>query len=145
MHSPLAIQALAHFSDSAGPLPKRRMSSTPDTTAFGSASPSPAGAAIGQTSKQAPHLVQASSMSSTRAVRADSNPTFSMSLRIAQNRGNGEALSALRYLHQFKFDAGDQVLDLRAGQPHRGPAKTWMLRGKLDRRLLRRRFDAPEQ
>ena len=66
MHSPLAMQALAHFSDSAGPLPSRRMSSTPDTTAFGSASPRPAGAAIGQALKQAPHLVQASSMSSTR-------------------------------------------------------------------------------
>ena len=35
MHSPLAMQALAHFSDSAEPLPNRRMSSTPDTTAFG--------------------------------------------------------------------------------------------------------------
>ena len=35
MHSPLAMQALAHFCDSAGPLPSRRMSSTPETTAFG--------------------------------------------------------------------------------------------------------------
>ena len=67
MHSPLAMQALAHFCDSSGPLPSRRMSSTPEITALGSASPSPAGAAIGQASKQAPHLVQASSMSSTRA------------------------------------------------------------------------------
>src|SRR4029078_4781132 len=63
MHSPLAMQALAHFSDSAAPLPNRRISSTPLTTALGSAPPRPAGAAIGQTLKQAPHLVQASSMS----------------------------------------------------------------------------------
>ena len=44
MHSPLAMQDLAHFSDSAAPLPNRRMSSTPETTAFGSAPPRPAGA-----------------------------------------------------------------------------------------------------
>ncbi len=79
MHSPLAMQDLAHFSDSAEPLPKRRMSSTPETTALGSASPNPAGPAIGQAVKQAPHLVQASSMSSTRLVRASSNPAFCMS------------------------------------------------------------------
>ena len=45
------------------------MSSTPDTTATGSASPRPAGAAIGQALKQAPQRVQASSMSSMRPVR----------------------------------------------------------------------------
>src|SRR6185369_7512375 len=86
MHSPLAMQALAHFSDSAEPLPKRRMSSTPDTTATGSASARPAAGAIGQALKQAPHLVQASSMSSMRPVRASSNPVFCMELRIAQIR-----------------------------------------------------------
>jgi hypothetical protein len=80
MHSPLAMQALAHFSDSAEPLPNRRMSSTPETTAFGSAPPSPAGSAIGQTSKHLPHLVQASSTSSTRLFRACSNPAVCMGL-----------------------------------------------------------------
>src|SRR5947207_15052380 len=54
------------------------MSSTPDTTACGSASPSPAGPVIGQAEKHAPHLVQASSMSSTRPASAVSNPVLSM-------------------------------------------------------------------
>ena len=66
------------------------MSSTPVTTAYGSASPRPAGSAIGQAVKQAPHLVQASSMSSTRPVRACSNPAVLHRTRIAQNWGDGE-------------------------------------------------------
>ena len=61
-----------------GPGPSATMSSTPDTTAWGSASPSPAGPVIGQAVKHAPHLVQASSISSTRPARAASNPVFSM-------------------------------------------------------------------
>src|SRR3954451_25195505 len=78
MHSPLSMQALDHVSDSFGRAPKRMMSSTPATTAFGSASPRPAGPAIGQAVKHAPHFVQASSMSSTRLSSAASKPAFSM-------------------------------------------------------------------
>jgi hypothetical protein len=54
------------------------MSSTLVTTAFGSASLKPAGPAIGQAVKHAPHVVQASSMSSTRLSRADWKPEMSM-------------------------------------------------------------------
>jgi hypothetical protein len=38
----------------------------------------PAGAVIGQAEKHAPHFVQASSMSSTRLVKAASNPGLAM-------------------------------------------------------------------
>src|ERR1700716_277494 len=78
MHSPLSMQALAHFSDSAGPVPRRTMSSTPATTAFGSASERPAGPAIGQAVKHAPHVGQALSISSTRPSSAASKPELSM-------------------------------------------------------------------
>src|SRR3954453_5862270 len=78
MHSPLSMQALAHFSDSAGPAPRRTMPNTPATTSFGSASPRPAGPAIGQAVKQAPHPVQALSISLTRPSSAASNPELSM-------------------------------------------------------------------
>src|SRR3954466_9267719 len=80
MHSPLSVQALAHLSDSAGPAPERTMSSTPDTTAVGSAPARPAGPAIGQALKQAPHFVQASSISSTRLWSAVSKPEFSITM-----------------------------------------------------------------
>src|SRR6185436_17047439 len=95
MHSPLAMQALAHFSDSSLPLPKRKISSTPETTALGSAAPRPAGAAIGQTSKHLPHLVQASTMSSTRLVRASSNPACCMSLDYLKTSRDTRALAAI--------------------------------------------------
>ena len=62
------------------------MSSTPETTASGSASPRPAGAAIGQALKQAPHLVQASSMSSTRLGESFFESGVLHGIRIAQNR-----------------------------------------------------------
>src|SRR4030095_8915193 len=70
MHSPESTQALAHLRDASGPSPERTMSSTPALVAWGSASATPAAPVIGQASKHLPHLVQASSMASTRAVRA---------------------------------------------------------------------------
>ena len=78
MHSPLSMQAFAHFCASSGPSPRRTMSSTPAITAFGSASPRPAGAAIGQAAKHAPQRVQASSMSPMRPAKASSNPVLFM-------------------------------------------------------------------
>src|SRR4029077_2915731 len=73
MHSPLMMQLLAHLRDSSGPTPCRTMSRTPVTTSRGSALPIRAAAVLGQAVKQAPHLVQASSMSSTRLASALSN------------------------------------------------------------------------
>src|SRR5262245_53087023 len=73
MHSPESTHELAHLRDMSGPVPMRTMSSTPAIASRGSASAMPAGALIGQASKHLPHLVQASSMASTRAVRAVSN------------------------------------------------------------------------
>src|SRR5436190_10442020 len=58
------------------------MSSTPETTACGSASPIPAAPVIGHAVKQAPHLVHASSMSSTRAARAASNAVALMGFAV---------------------------------------------------------------
>ena len=52
---------------------------------------------------------------------------------------------ALRNLHQLKLEAGLQILDLRARQPHRRPAETGMLGGEPDRGFLRRGLHAPEQ
>src|SRR5262245_40432414 len=70
MHSPDSTQALAHLREASGPSPERTMSSTPAIVACGSAPATPAAPVIGQASKHLPHLVQASSMASTRAVRA---------------------------------------------------------------------------
>jgi hypothetical protein len=48
------------------------MSITPEITAFGVASPTPAGPVTGQISTHLPHFVQASSICSVRAVKAAS-------------------------------------------------------------------------
>jgi hypothetical protein len=80
MHSPESTQALAHLRDASGPSPVRTMSSTPAIAACGSASATPAALVIGQASKHLPHWVQASSMASTRAVRAVSK-ALGMGLR----------------------------------------------------------------
>ena len=79
-------------------------------------------------------------------------------VRIAQNRLRHEtetafacaiALAALiigrRQFHQLELKAGLQILDLRPRQPHRDPAEPGMLRGKLNRRLLRGGLHAPQQ
>src|SRR5438874_4876313 len=73
MHSPESTQELAHLREAAVPSPMRTMSSTPAITALGSAPAMPAAPVIGQASKHLPHLVQASSISSTRVARAVSN------------------------------------------------------------------------
>src|SRR5437870_12477191 len=73
MHSPESTQEFAHLREAAGPSPVRTMSSTPAMVARGSASAMPAAPVIGQASKHLPHLVQASSISSTRLARAVSN------------------------------------------------------------------------
>src|SRR5262249_43813146 len=70
MHSPESTQELAHLREASGPSPVRTMSSTPAIVACGSASAMPAAPVIGHASKHLPHLVQASSIASTRSVRA---------------------------------------------------------------------------
>src|SRR5262245_8989893 len=115
MHSPLATQALAHFCETSGPLPSLRMSSTPDTTAFGSASAMPAPPVIGQAVKQAPHLVQASSMSSTRAVRASSNPAFCIDAEYLKSAPAARSLGAIlrdAQLRRAPQDEGGVCCDL---------------------------------
>src|SRR5262245_28426299 len=70
MHSPLRTQALAHFRDNSGPSPVRMMSRMPEIAARGSPPATAAGSLMGQASKHLPQVVQASTMASTRAVRA---------------------------------------------------------------------------
>src|ERR1044071_7126166 len=83
MHSPESTQASAHLREGSGPLPIRTMSSTPAMAAAGSASAMPAGAVIGQASKHLPHLVQASSIVSTRAARAVSKgPAMQIAINV---------------------------------------------------------------
>src|SRR5262249_10257534 len=70
MHSPLSMQALAHLRDISGPSPVRTMSRMPAIVVCGSAPATPAGSLMGQASKHLPHVVQASTMTSTRAESA---------------------------------------------------------------------------
>ncbi len=91
MQSPVSAQPFAQAVEACGPSPKRTISNTPDITAFGVASPTPAGPVIGQISTHLPHLVQASSISPVRAVKAASKavsvivgvPTRSCDLMVA--------------------------------------------------------------
>src|SRR5215467_13093309 len=103
MHSPESTQALAHLREASGPSPLRTTSSTPAIAALGSASATPAAPVIGQASKHLPHLVQASSMVSTRAVRAVSKASGIALLpgtrlpetrRTAQSRGDRPRLQS---------------------------------------------------
>src|SRR5437660_1644890 len=86
MHSPLSTQALAHLRDKSGPSPVRTMSRMPAIVARGSAPATPAGSLMGQASKHLPHVVQASTIASTQAVRAVSkvlligDPTIGLTL-----------------------------------------------------------------
>src|SRR5581483_10243999 len=77
MQAPSSAQDFAHFCAVAraasGPSPNRRISSTPEITAFGSSCATPAGPVIGQTSTHLPHLVQASTIAEARASSASSN------------------------------------------------------------------------
>jgi hypothetical protein len=90
MHSPLSTQALAHWREVCGPAPVRTMSSTPAIVAGGSASAMPAAPVIGQASKHLPHLVQASSMVSTREFKAVSKaPVMAAAPAGKQSDGDG--------------------------------------------------------
>ena len=62
------------------------MSSTPVTVAEGSAAVRPAGSVIGHAAKQAPHLVQALSISSTRVDSAYSKLVLCMSETYLKSR-----------------------------------------------------------
>src|SRR5262245_4041382 len=75
MHSPDSRQPLAHLRAASLPSPRRRMSTTPASTARGLASATPAASVIGQTSKHLPHCVQASASALMRSDNADSNVT----------------------------------------------------------------------
>src|ERR1043166_5456694 len=80
MHSPLRTQELAHLRAAAGPLPVRKMSSTPVMTAIGSASATPAASVTGHASTHFPQRTQASTMASTRPASAVSNGVCVMAL-----------------------------------------------------------------
>src|SRR5215472_17357742 len=71
MHSPVSTQAFAHLRAAGEPSPAFRMSMTPSMTAPGSAC-TPPGPVTGQTSTHLPQRVQASSIASTRWLRASS-------------------------------------------------------------------------
>jgi hypothetical protein len=105
MHSPERRQALAHVRAASLPSPWRRMSTTPASTARGSASATPAASVIGQTSKHLPHCVQASAMAAMRADKADSNVRAGCSL-----------MGTLEYSRTAYRDSGSGV----AGQIRRG-------------------------
>ena len=73
MQSPVSAQPFAQAIDEGCPSPVRRKSITPEITAIGVASPTPAGPVTGQISTHLPQRVQASSISSVRAAKAISN------------------------------------------------------------------------
>src|SRR5581483_1112132 len=72
MQWPLSVQEEAHFREASGPSPVRKRSITPVMTATGEASAMLAGATLGQTSTHLPHLMQASSISPVRSLKAAS-------------------------------------------------------------------------
>src|SRR5438309_2731589 len=104
MHSPLSTQDVAQRSASAGPSPSLTRSSTPDTTACGSAPVRPAASVIGHAVKQAPHLVQALTISSTRDDSASSKVVAGMAGSVADFCGFASgafepgAIKVFRYL-----------------------------------------------
>src|SRR5262245_56058143 len=112
MHSPESTQELAHLRETSGPSPERTISSTPAIAACGSAPATPAAPVIGQASKHLPHLVQASSMASTRAVRAVSKALGMVPLRWSEPKGQ-------RYC-QGIVDGKSVVWPISARRRHRG-------------------------
>jgi len=74
MQLPLPLHTEAQRTASALPLPPVIKSTMPAVVSAGSASPSPAGAVIGQASKQAPQRVQASAIASPRALKSSRYP-----------------------------------------------------------------------
>ena len=77
MQLPLPLHTEAQRTASALPLPPVIKSTMPAVVSAGSASPSPAGAVIGQASKQAPQRVQASAIASPRALKSSRYPAVS--------------------------------------------------------------------
>src|SRR5215469_11867935 len=70
MQLPLPLHTEAQRTASALPLPPVIKSTIPAVVPAASASPSPAGATIGQARKQAPQRVQASAIASPRALKS---------------------------------------------------------------------------
>src|SRR5262249_23696572 len=97
MHSPLSTQELAHLRAAAGPSPVRKMSSTPEITATGSASAMPAASVTGQTSTHLPQRTQASTIASTRLETAFSKAVCVMNASTLASllRGKGRGARAL--------------------------------------------------
>src|ERR1700721_2487422 len=81
MQSPLSMQDAAHLREVSGPSPVRTMSRIPPMMSVELECETPAGLTLGQTSTHLPHLVQASSISSTRASRAVSKVMSVISCR----------------------------------------------------------------
>src|SRR5882762_3672353 len=78
MHAPLRVQDAAHLCDASPPAPPRTTSIMPVITSTGLASAMPAGSTLGHASTHLPHLIQASSICSTRPLSAASNVISSM-------------------------------------------------------------------
>src|SRR5262245_816627 len=97
MHSPDRTQPLAHLRAASLPSPRRRMSTTPASTARGSASATPAASVIGQTSKHLPHWVQASAIALIRSDNADSNVSVGWFIRLILEPFQGTLSRFSRY------------------------------------------------
>src|SRR5947209_1679364 len=124
MHSPLMMQLLAHLRAVSGPVASRTMSRTPAMTSCGSASLIPAAPVIGQALKQAPHLVQASSMSSTRAASATSNAASLIgSTRSASRKLLRPLLEILLLYLGQPLQEGHHRPDFRIGHSGRAEAR----------------------
>ena len=74
MQLPLPLHTEAQRTASGLPQPPVIKSTMPVAVAAASAPPSPAGAVIGQASKQAPQRVQASAIASPRALKSSRYP-----------------------------------------------------------------------
>src|SRR6516225_2579209 len=80
MQLPLPLHPEAQRTASAFPGPPAIKSTMPAVVSAASASPSPAGATIGQARKQAPQRVHASAIASPRALKSSRYPTASVLL-----------------------------------------------------------------
>src|ERR1700754_1665950 len=94
MQSPLSMQDAAHLREFSGPSPVRTMSRIPPMMSVEFECETPAGLTLGQTSTHLPHLVQASSISSTRAAKAVSKVISVISCRSSPL---ADALTARRF------------------------------------------------
>src|SRR5262249_52941484 len=109
MHSPESTQELAHLREGSGPSPARTRSSTPAIVACGSASAMPAAPVIGQASKHLPHWVQASSIASTRSLRAVSK---SLGMGNPQRRPRCATILPDRGRWQIDWRHGNSIADV---------------------------------